>query len=246
MLDTVAIWYPTMSWLQDNSAAIQAVATLVLVAVTIIYVYFTRSLANQAKEQAEAAMTQADAAKESRRRAEADRRYSCLLQAQLALGMQLDKLLNIQHGYLDLHREEPDRHMRLEPLCMSMIDLRIDFSALVFIAEVDDGFAVLQTMYLAEQGYITATTALAESNSRIEKRPPAGADSKGTVDSEAGETAVCDSTAATDLRQFIDGFYRSVDEAVDSMRGAIEDLTSVARRLYPNRKAHHFDPLPKP
>ncbi len=246
MLDTVAIWYPTMSWLQDNSAAIQAVATLVLVAVTIIYVYFTRSLANQAKEQAEAAMTQADAAKESRRRAEADRRYSCLLQAQLALGMQLDKLLNIQHGYLDLHREEPDRHMRLEPLYMSMIDLRIDFSALVFIAEIDDGFAVLQTMYLAEQGYITATTALAESNSRIEKRPPAGADSKGTVDSEAGETAVCDSTAATDLRQFIDGFYRSVDEAVDSMRGAIEDLTSVARRLYPNRKAHHFDPRPKP
>jgi len=87
-----------------------------------------------------------------RRRAEADRRYSCLMQAQLALGMQQEKLLNIQRGYLDPHRNESDWHRRLEPLHMSMTDLRVDFSALVFMAEGDDGFSILQSIYLAEQG----------------------------------------------------------------------------------------------
>jgi hypothetical protein len=180
-----------------------------------------------------------------RRRLETDRRYSRLLEAQLALGMQLEKLLNIQHGYLDPHRTEPDRHMRLEPLHMSMTDLRVDFSALVFIAEVD-GLGILQTVYLAEQAYITATTALAESNSKIDKRPSDGAITSGPVDLEASAAiAVFDSAAAADLKEFIDDLYRSVDEAIDSVREAIKELTSATRRLYPKRKAHHFDPLPR-
>jgi len=33
-----------------------------------------------------------------------------------------------------------------------MTDLRVDFSALVFMAEGDDGFSILQSIYLAEQG----------------------------------------------------------------------------------------------
>jgi hypothetical protein len=76
-----------MTWLQQNSGAVQAIATIVLVAVTVVYVYFTRSLANKAKEQAEAAkaqadaaMTQADAVKESLSRAFED---GILQQAQL-------------------------------------------------------------------------------------------------------------------------------------------------------------------
>ena len=234
-----------MMWLQENSAAIQAVSTLVLVVVTIFYVYFTRSLANEAKEQAEAAKHQAEAAKEASNRAESDRRYSCLLQAQLALGMQLEKLLHIQRRHLEGHRNDPDRHMRLAPFYTSMTDLRIDFSGMIFVAEGDDGFALLQTMYLAEQGYITATTSLAEFNRRIEMRTPAGASSRGTVDSEAGETAVRDSAPVADLKEFVDDLYRSVDTAVDSVREAIGDLTSVTRRLYPEREAHHFDVLPK-
>jgi hypothetical protein len=175
-----------------------------------------------------------------RRRVEADRRYSRLLEAQLALGMQLETLLNVQRRYLDPHRNEPDRHMQLEPLHMSMTDLRVDFSALVFIAEVD-GFDILQKVYLAEQGYITATTALAESNSKIEKRPSDGAITSGSVDPEAGAAvAVFDSAAAANLKEFIDDLYRSVDEDIDSVQGAIGELTSATRRLYPKRKSHHF------
>jgi hypothetical protein len=52
-----------MEWLQEHSAAIQAVATVVLVLVTGAYVLFTKSLADRAKEQAEAAKAQADAAR---------------------------------------------------------------------------------------------------------------------------------------------------------------------------------------
>lgn len=171
-----------------------------------------------------------------RKRVEADRRYYCLLQAQLALGMQREKLLNIQRGYLDLHREEPDRHMRLEPLFMSMDDLRVDFPPLVFVAEAF-GFGIVQTLYLAEQGYITATSALAKSNGMIEKRLAGG-----PLDSEAGgAVAVFDSSAEASLKGFIDDLYCSVDGAIDSMGAAIDELTSVTRKLYPERKAHHFE-----
>lgn len=181
-----------------------------------------------------------------RRRAEADRRYSCLMQAQLALGMQQEKLLNIQRGYLDPHRNESDWHRRLEPLHMSMTDLRVDFSALVFMAEGDDGFSILQSIYLAQQGYLTVITALAKSNSKIEKRPSGGAITSGPVGPEASdEVAVFDSAADDDLKKFIDDLYRSVDMAVNSVREAIEELTSATRRLCPKRIAHHFNPLPK-
>lgn len=44
-----------MTWLQDNSGAVQAVATIVLVLITVWYVVVTRSLAVQAKRQADAA-----------------------------------------------------------------------------------------------------------------------------------------------------------------------------------------------
>ena len=176
-----------------------------------------------------------------RRRAEADRRYSDLLKAQVALGMQREKLLNLQRAYLDPHRNEPDRHMRLEPLVMSMTDLRVDFSALVFIAEVKNGFGILQTMYLAEQGYITATTAVAESKSKIEKRQCGGAIASGPVDTEINDAvAVFDSTAEADLKGFIDDLYRSVDMALDSFREAIRELTSACQRLYPKCVPHHF------
>jgi hypothetical protein len=69
-----------MTWLQNNSGAIQAIATVVLVAVTIAYVYFTRLLAKKAEEQAKAAKAQADAAKHSLGRAFED---GILQQAQL-------------------------------------------------------------------------------------------------------------------------------------------------------------------
>lgn len=61
-----------MTWIQDNSAAIQAIATVVLVLVTVVYVLFTGSLARRAKDQADAAKSQADAAKEGWDRAYAD------------------------------------------------------------------------------------------------------------------------------------------------------------------------------
>jgi hypothetical protein len=44
-----------MAWLQNNSAAVQAVATIILVAITAWYAITTRSLASQAKRQADAA-----------------------------------------------------------------------------------------------------------------------------------------------------------------------------------------------
>jgi hypothetical protein len=179
-----------------------------------------------------------------RRRVEADRRYSRLLEAQLALGMQLEKLLNVQRGYLDPHRNAPNRHMRLEPLHMSMTDLRVDLSALVFIAEVDD-INILQVVYLAEQAYVTAPTALTESNSTIKELASGEAITSGPVNPEASAAvAGFDSAAVANLKRFIDGLYVSVDEAIDSIQGAIGELTSATRRLYPKRKAHHFASLP--
>ena len=82
-----------MTWIQDNSAAIQAVATVVLVLVTIVYVLFTRSLARRAKDQADAAKSQADAAKEGW-----DRTYEDGLETQ----RQLVKRQAIDHARAEL------------------------------------------------------------------------------------------------------------------------------------------------
>lgn len=48
-----------MKWLNQNSGAVQAVATVVLVAVTAIYAYLTRSISREMKSQREDAQTMA-------------------------------------------------------------------------------------------------------------------------------------------------------------------------------------------
>lgn len=76
-----------MSFIEENSAAIQAIATVVLVIVTVFYVVFTRSLAKEAKEQATAARVQSEAAREAVDRAFEDgvRQQAQLVQRQAIL-----------------------------------------------------------------------------------------------------------------------------------------------------------------
>ena len=54
-----------MRWLSENSAAVPAIATIVLIAITVLYVWLTARLAGSAREQADAANSQAAAALET-------------------------------------------------------------------------------------------------------------------------------------------------------------------------------------
>ena len=175
-----------------------------------------------------------------RRTAEGNARYSALIQAQLALIMQVNTLVNIQKLYLDAQRNAPDRHMRLVPVHMAMTDLRLDLAPLGFIAEVDD-VGVLQTVYLAEQGYVTATTALAISNAKIQETRFDGVLAHGPVDPDTGKAqGLFDAGKVVVLKQLVDGLYQSVDGAIRDESRAVEVLAKVIKRLYPKRKPLAF------
>jgi len=174
-----------------------------------------------------------------RRRAERATRYSRLLEAQIALGMQLNTLVNIQ-GYLDEHRAEPNRHMLLVPLHMSLTDLRVDLSALGFIADIDD-VEILMRVYLAEQAYLTACTALTVSNSKIQELRYDGVLARGPVDADTGTSVgVFDPAKVVILKQLVDGMYDSVDEAIEGEGIALDDLRGVIRRRFPKKKSLVF------
>ena len=181
-----------------------------------------------------------------RRRVERNGRYSRLLEAQIVLGMQLNTLVNIQQQYLNEHRAAQNRHMLLVPLHMSMSELRADIASLGFIAEVDD-VEILHRVYLAEQAYITATTALTVSNSKIQELRYDGALAHGPVNQSTGEAqAVFDGAKLVILKQHIDGMYASVDEAVEWELEAIDELRGVIKRQFSERKSLTFEVPPQP
>jgi hypothetical protein len=176
-----------------------------------------------------------------RRRAEDDTRYTSLLKAELALGMQLNDLVNTQRQYLDEHRDHPQRCLRLVPLVMGMTDLRVDLGSLAFVAEVDD-VQILQLVYLAELGYVTAITTLAANNNKIEEIRYQEATRLGPVDMTTGEAvAMIDAARYQVLKETTDGLYDSVDGEVEQHKKALSELHALCKRLFPKRRSLQFE-----
>lgn len=175
-----------------------------------------------------------------RRRAEATTRYFSLFRTQLALGMQINTLLIVQRRYLDEHRNDANRHMRLVPVQMSTTALRVDLGSIAFIAEIDD-VEILQRVYLAEQAYLNSTATLATSNLKIQEIRYNLGIARGPVNPETGEaTALFDLAHVVILKQLIDGLYVSVDRAIIDQKAALDELAAVIKRLCPRRKALRF------
>ena len=174
-------------------------------------------------------------------RSERSARYSSLLEAQFALCMQMDLMVKLQRDYLRPARDHPQRFMRLTPVIAPDPGLRVNFASLAFITAIDEVESIAK-VYRAQQSFLTASQVL-ERRSRLVQEQFYSIDNPlKAFDFESGEGLVeHDPRQVRILKGMTDGLYKSVDDAVVMLGGAVDELAKVIKRHYPLRKVLSVD-----
>lgn len=175
---------------------------------------------------------------------EKSQRHGALLNAEFALSMQLNLLVNIRNQYLEECREHPERFMRLVLFYGSTDAPQVDFGSLGFIAVKDDA-SVLHKVQMAQSSYLTALSALETRNSLMADSYES-ATQTGPIDFETGEAPVTlDGRKARILKGITDSLYTAVDHAIELQHAGIAELAAVSKRLYPKLSTLVVEEIPQ-
>lgn len=176
-----------------------------------------------------------------RQREETEARYSALFRTQLVLITQLNTLLVINKQYLDAHREDPERFMKLVPFHTGMTGMRVDFGSLWFIPLIDSDADLVHRIYLAEQAYSTSTDTLAMRNRKIEETMYASDVRVEQFDFSTGNSRVqLDMRKVHLIKSLTDCLYESIDDAIKQQEKAIADIRLFIKRVYRGRKSLQY------
>lgn len=177
-----------------------------------------------------------------RKREETEARYSALFRTQLDFITQLNTLLVITKQYLDAHREDPDRFMKLIPFHTGMTGMRVDFGSLWFIPLIDSDADFVHRLYLAEQPYCTSTDTLEMRNRKVEETIYASDVRVEQFDSKTGQSRVeVDVRKVHLIKSLTDCLYESVDDAIKQQEKAISDICGFIKRAYRGRKSLQYE-----
>lgn len=180
-----------------------------------------------------------------RKRAESDARQAAVVQAQFALSMQMDTLVNIRNQYLSEVRDEPNRFMLLVPFQAEPSDPIVELADLGFIALVDD-MEVLHRLHKAQSAYLNAMSSLRARNDMMDVVYAAARPHDDFDFSTGAETVSLDGRLARRLKGITDGLYSAVDSGIELEGEAVSLLAQVGTKLYPKGKFYAVDEVPEP
>lgn len=170
-----------------------------------------------------------------RKRERKDREHDAALTAQYALQAQWNTLENIRQQFLEPFRKEPDRHMKLTVFSLPEARLSIPFDKLIFVAKRDDP-DLLQTIRIAEDGYIAAMDALLQRNEKMEAFYYDPEVKRQQFDEETGRSVLSAPIHKVFLiKKLTDALYQRVDSALPRLDAAFIAMRSCIKRNFPRR-----------
>jgi hypothetical protein len=164
-----------------------------------------------------------------------DEQHGAIVRTQLALIGQLNSINNIQIQFLDPHRKDPQRSMKLIRFDTEVAELRVAYDSISFLLVTINANLVLD-VHAAEQSYFSAMTALTLRNQAFDKLHANSEVEK--LDLQTGQCTVRpkDPRDLKLLTDTTDNLYKTADTARERLALQIKELEKAGKALYPKRK----------
>ena len=175
-----------------------------------------------------------------RKKEDRTQKYEDLFKTQYILITQHNSLLVLKQHYLDIHRNDPDRFLKLVPIVNNPSPLRVDIAKLAFLAN-ESAATTLNDIYIAESCYGNALAALEMRNQKLQELMNDPTVQVEDFDFETGRGRIAANPRKVRvIKGLTDGLYDSLDDAEAKYAKLIPAMSVTIKKLFPKKKAFHY------